>query len=220
MTLLLIRHGETPLNVARVLQPADTPLSDHGRAQAAALAQRLAGIGRAGTGLVGAEPAGARLAGILASDLPRALATAQAIAQACGLAVATSPLLHERNFGDLRGLPYDSLGFDPLSSDQAPPNGESASRFAARCALAWQAVLAARQRVGGPLAVVTHGLVLRQWLQHGPLQVPAELMPQHGLANTSVTLASATAPYRVSLVDCTAHLDGGVGLDSQSLSGG
>jgi len=210
MTLLLIRHGETTLNVARVLQPADTPLSDHGRAQAAALAQRLAGSRLVGAGL----------AGILASDLPRALATAQAIAQACGLTVATSALLQERNFGDLRGQRYDSLGFDPLNSDQAPPNGESASSFAARCALAWQAVLAAQQRLGGPLAVVTHGLVLRQWLQHGPLQLPAELMPQHGLANTSVTLASATAPYQVSLVDCTAHLDGGVGLDSHSLSGG
>ena len=34
MTLLLIRHGETALNVARVLQPADTPLSARGVAQA------------------------------------------------------------------------------------------------------------------------------------------------------------------------------------------
>ena len=40
MTLLIIRHGETPLNVARVLQPADTPLSANGLAQAAALAQQ------------------------------------------------------------------------------------------------------------------------------------------------------------------------------------
>ena len=32
-TLLLIRHGETALNVARVLQPADTPLSARGLLQ-------------------------------------------------------------------------------------------------------------------------------------------------------------------------------------------
>mgnify|MGYP000995808231 CR=1 FL=1 len=35
MQLLIIRHGETPLNVARVMQSADTPLSDNGQAQAA-----------------------------------------------------------------------------------------------------------------------------------------------------------------------------------------
>ena len=41
MNLLLIRHGETALNVPRVLQPADTPLSARGMAQAEALAQLL-----------------------------------------------------------------------------------------------------------------------------------------------------------------------------------
>ena len=39
MLLYLIRHGETPLNVARVLQPADTPLSERGQRQAQALAK-------------------------------------------------------------------------------------------------------------------------------------------------------------------------------------
>ena len=89
MALLLIRHGETALNVARVLQPAATPLSPRGVAQAEALAQALRTKG---------------LAAIVSSDLPRALATAQAIGRACGLPVATSALLHERNFGELRGL--------------------------------------------------------------------------------------------------------------------
>ena len=74
MTLLLIRHGETALNAARVLQPADTPLSARGAAQAEALAGRLAAWRGAPR-----EPGGAPLAGILSSDLPRALATAEAI---------------------------------------------------------------------------------------------------------------------------------------------
>ena len=34
MTLLFVRHGETALNAARVMQPADTPLSPRGLAQA------------------------------------------------------------------------------------------------------------------------------------------------------------------------------------------
>ena len=91
MSLLIIRHGETPLNVTRVLQPADTPLSANGQAQAEALALRLKNAG---------------LAAILSSDLPRALQTAQAIGRACGLPVLTTALLHERNFGDLRGRAY------------------------------------------------------------------------------------------------------------------
>ena len=82
MTILLIRHGETPLNAARVMQPPDTPLSERGIAQALALAQRL-----------GAAP----LAGILSSDLRRAHDTAQAVAARTGLPVQTTPLLHERN---------------------------------------------------------------------------------------------------------------------------
>ena len=61
MTLLFIRHGETALNAARVLQPAATPLSARGLAQAQAVAERLAAQ---------------RLAGVLSSDLPRALQTA------------------------------------------------------------------------------------------------------------------------------------------------
>ena len=208
MPLLIIRHGETPLNVARVMQPADTPLSANGQAQAALLAQRLAG----------GQPL--RPAGIVSSDLPRALQTAQAIAAATGLAITTSALLHERNFGDLRGQPYDTLGFDPLTRAEAPPNGESIPQFAARCAAAWAWVLQQQAALGGPLAVVTHGLVIKHWLQHGPLQVPATLVLPDRLSNTSLTVASAAAPHTASLVDCTAHLGGAVVADAKSLSGG
>lgn len=208
MTLLIIRHGETPLNVTRVLQPADTPLSANGLAQAAALAQRLA------------ADASLRPTALVSSDLPRALQTAQAIAAACGLPLLTSPLLHERNFGDLRGLPYDTLGFDPLTRDEAPANGESTAQFGARCAAAFAWVLAQQAASGGRLAVVSHGLVIKHWLQHGTLQLPAGLEAPQRLANTSLTVAGAAAPHTVRLVDCTAHLAGGVGEDAASLSGG
>ena len=205
MTLLIIRHGETALNVTRVLQPADTPLSARGLAQAQALAEHLRGAG---------------LAAILSSDMPRALATAQAIAQVCGLQVETTPLLHERNFGDLRGRPYDSLDHDPLTAVTAPPGGESAAEFRARCAAAWAVLTAHQARAGGPLAVVTHGLVIRHWLHDGPLAVPGGMALPTGLANTSLTLVAGAAPHTVRLLGCTAHLVGGVGEDSASLSGG
>ncbi len=205
MSLLIVRHGETPLNVARVLQPADTPLSARGLQQAAAVARRLQGMG---------------LAAIVSSDLPRALQTAQAIAQACGVPLTTTPLLHERNFGALRGLAYDSLGFDPLTRDEAPPDGESAAQFGERCAAAWAQLLRWQAEAGGPLAVVSHGLVIRYWLHSGPLTLPATLQAPAALANCALTVVAARPPHQVSLMGDIAHLADGVGIDRQSLSGG
>jgi len=203
MTLYLIRHGETPLNVARVLQPADTPLSARGQAQAQALAQRLRGAG---------------IAGILSSDLPRALHTAQTLAAVCGLPIETSALLHERNFGDLRGRPYDTLGFDPIASADAAPGGESMADFDARAMQAWAQALQHQARLGGPLAVVTHGLVLRAWLQPGRVALGALASPAH-MANTALSVVDARPPHAVRTLACAQHLEGGAGHDARSLVG-
>ncbi len=121
MAILLVRHGETALNAARVMQPVDTPLSVRGEAQARALGRRLAQRGGIGA--------------ILSSDLPRAWHTAAAIADVLALPIEPSARLQERNFGDLRGRPYDALGFDPLAMGAAPPGGESAADFAQRVAM-------------------------------------------------------------------------------------
>ena len=204
MTLFLLRHGETPLNVARVLQPADTPLSANGLAQARSLARRLAG---------------SRLAGLVSSDLPRALQTAQAIAAATGLTVQTSPLLQERNFGDLRGQAYDALGFDPLAMDEAPPGGESTAAFHARVDRAFAWLLHRRRAASGPLAVVTHGLVVRAMLDRHARLPDGSKLPER-IANTSVSCVSAEPPFAATLVDCTAHLAAGQADDMHALSGG
>ena len=203
MTIILVRHGETLLNVGRTLQPANTPLAPNGHAQAAAVAQRLAAL---------------RPAAILSSDLPRALQTAQAIAAATGLPIETTPLLHERNFGDLRGRPYDTLGFDPLTMDDAPLNGESAALFHARAAQAFALAVARRAAQGGPLIVVTHGLLIRSLLARVVNAAEVDGVP-HRLGNTSVTIVAATAPHAVEVLDCTRHLDG-ASDDRQGLSGG
>ena len=88
MAVILVRHGETALNAARILQPAATPLSERGQAQARAVAQWLAQRGGIGA--------------ILCSDLPRAWRTAEAIGAALGLALgllALLPLLPEMSLG-------------------------------------------------------------------------------------------------------------------------
>ncbi len=207
MSIFLIRHGETALNATRVLQPPDTPLSALGLRQAAALAQRLATLG---------------LAAIVSSDLPRAWQTAAAIATASGLPITSitpSPLLHERNFGDLRGLPYDTLGFDPLAMAAAPPGGESTAAFTRRVAQAFAVVVAMRAKLPGPLAVVTHGLVIRALLQT-QLAVPQATALPLAIANTSLTIVAALPPHTVSLLDCTAHLDAAQRHNPAGLSGG
>lgn len=203
MSIILVRHGETLLNAARTLQPAGTPLSETGHRQAQAVAQRLAGM---------------KIAAILSSDLPRAMQTAQAIAAATGAPITPTPLLHERNFGDLRGQPYDSLPYNPLTMADAPPDGESLAAFQQRVAQAFAQIVALRGQVEGHLAVVTHGLVIRALLsQH--LSLAADTLPLR-VGNTSVTICGATPPHTLELVDCTRHLDGQIAHDAKSLSGG
>ncbi len=203
MSILLVRHGETALNAARVLQPADTPLSERGFAQARAVARRLA------------SP---RPAAILSSDLPRASQTAAAIAEAAGLPVSTTALLQERNFGDLRGLAYDSLGYDPLASEDAPPGGESVPQFRQRVAHALHAINVAWARAGGTLVVVTHGLVIRTLLEHHARFDDGVQAPER-LENTSVTVVEPGRLLRVTLVNCTRHLDEAIRGDGRGLSG-
>lgn len=204
MSIWFVRHGETELNASRTLQPADTPLSARGIRQAEAVAQRLASL---------------PLAGLVSSDLPRAWRTAEAIAKTTGLTPVASPLLHERNFGDLRGQPYDAFGYDPLRMHDAPPAGESMVDFAERCQEAFDSLLQYQRQLGGPLVVVSHGLVIRSILMALP---PSPLL--HGelprLANTSVTRIAAHYPHQVHLLNSVEHLTGDLREDHQSLSGG
>jgi 2,3-bisphosphoglycerate-dependent phosphoglycerate mutase len=204
MSIILVRHGETLLNVARTLQPADTPLSATGVAQAHAVARRLASQG---------------VGGIVSSDLPRARATAEAISKATGLPVAETALLQERNFGDLRGQSYDALGFNPLTMDDAPPGGESAAAFFDRVALAFDDAVQRQQGLASPLVVVTHGLVIHAMLVRH-LQLAAEHRLPERLGNTSVTVFGPDTPHLVGLLDCTAHLDAASRDKAGSLSGG
>lgn len=203
MSLLLVRHGETALNRARVLQPPDTPLSGRGLAQADALAAHLAA---------------SRPAALISSDLPRAVQTAQAVARACGLPLETDPRLRERDFGDWRGRPYEGLPADPLTMADAPPGGESMATFLTRCAAAFEALSARRAALPGALVVVSHGLVIGAMLRGRPL--PPGLAFPSRLGNTSVNELDASPPHAIRRLDALLHLQGALGDDNRSLSGG
>ena len=190
MTILLVRHGETAGNASRILQRADVPLNERGIRQAEQLARRLFNHG---------------FVHIVCSDLLRAHMTAAPLAACSGVAIEESPLLQERNFGDLRGVPYAELTENPFGPDFTPPNGEDWPTFHARVADALDFIVSRRQSVNGTLVVVTHGLVCRALIERHALLPEGVVVPER-FDNTSVTVLHEDAPHAVSLINCTRHL--------------
>jgi len=195
MTIFVIRHGETPGNAARIVQTPDTPLSDRGVRQAELLGRRFASVD---------------LGAILASDLTRAAMTAEQLSAASGAPVAFDSLLHERNFGDLRGCAYADLGLDLFGADFAPPGGEDWATFHARVDRAWERIRKAAAATRGHLAVVTHGLVCHSLVRNHLRFDSSGSDPAVPLrfGNTAVTVVEATPPWIVRRLNCVAHLAG------------
>jgi probable phosphoglycerate mutase len=191
MTILLVRHGETEGNAARILQRADIPLNERGMRQAERLAQRLSAQA---------------FVRILCSDLLRARMTAAPLAARSGIAVEESPLLQERNFGDLRGLPYAELAENPFAPEFVPPNGEAWPAFHARVADAFAFIVSRRRGANGTLVVVTHGLVCRAIVERHA-RLPEGVAAPERFDNTGVTVLHEDAPHAVSLLNCTQHLE-------------
>lgn len=192
MSIFLVRHGETAGNAARVMQHPHTPLNETGLRQATAVADRLHQLG---------------FARILSSDMARARMTAEAISLRSGIAVEESVLLHERNFGDLRGMSYDDLTEDPFGPDYTPPNGESWTTFHVRVAEAFAWSLAAAQATTGDVVVVTHGLVCRSIVDR-LVGLDRQDSVTEPFGNTSVTIFDGEPPHRLHVVNCVTHLDG------------
>lgn len=189
MRIVVVRHGQTPLNVARVLQTDDTPLSDVGQQQALRLAPRLVELG---------------VTRVLCSDYARARMTIAPFEAQSGIAAELHPQLRERHFGELRGRSYADLP-EVFSREFVPPGGESWPAFEARVAAAWTIVTEVAAQTPGVLAVVTHGLVCHA-LMRRHFQLPAEMQLPDGFANTSVTIVDRHAPHRVHLAACVRHL--------------
>jgi 2,3-bisphosphoglycerate-dependent phosphoglycerate mutase len=196
MTILVVRHGETDGNAARILQRPDVPLNQRGVSQAEQLARRLFAHG---------------FVHILCSDFLRARMTAVPLAACSGIAIEESPLLQERNFGDLRGVPYAELAEDPFGPDFVPPNGEDWPRFHTRVAEAFAFIVSRRRAVNGTLVVVTHGLVCRALVERHAL-VPEGISVPATFDNTSVTGLHEDVPHAVTLINCTRHLVTSLGI--------
>lgn len=191
--IVLVRHGETESNAARILQWPDTPLSARGLAQAERLAERLARwpIGR-----------------VLASDYARARTTAECVARATRAPLQIDPDLRERNFGDLRGTAYKDLTSDPFAPGYTPPGGESWEDLHARCDVVWERVVRQAAETEGHVVVVTHGLVCHSLVTRR-CELAAGVQAPQGFGNTSVTWIEPGPPWRIALANCVAHLEAG-----------
>ncbi len=157
--LLLARHGVTDWNARRVWQGhRDVPLNERGRAQAAALAERVA-----------AE----RIDAIWTSDLARARETAAIVGVRIGLTPRTTPLLREIDVGAWEGLgPAAIAAREPevvaaLARGEDLPrggSGETVAAFAARVVRGLDEACASA--AGATLLLVTHGGVIKTILAH------------------------------------------------------
>lgn len=151
-TLLLIRHAAHG-HLGQVLsgRMPGVPLSAAGRAQAAALAERLS-----------REP----IAAVLSSPVERARETATAIAAAKGLEVEVAAALDEIDFGAWTGLQFAALEGDAAwrewntrRSVARAPGGET---MAAAQLRAWGCVAAVAARFPErTVALVSHADVLK-----------------------------------------------------------
>ncbi|WP_424952050.1 histidine phosphatase family protein [Deinococcus sp.] len=179
--LLLIRHGETPNNAARMFRGPDGAaegLSDTGHAEAIAL----------GLSLAARHLPTPRL---YASPYTRAQQTAQHLADALGVPVQILPGVHEIDTGDWMGRPYSDVQ-ERLHELVAPdgqfgyPGGESLAQVAERFQAALQEVL---PQNGETLIVVSHGAALVALLSRllGRDLKAAYLSDEFHHANTAVT---------------------------------
>ncbi len=172
---VLVRHGETDWNARGVYQGSrDVPLSPRGRAQALALAARLAPVA---------------FDAAYTSPLARARETADLVLAGRGAAgrpdggplrVELVPAFGEFGYGAWEGVAPDERrarwpdldarwNADPWSV--APPGGESLDALAARVIPAWDQLVGAHP--GRTIVVFAHGHVNRVILLHARGLPPA-----------------------------------------------
>lgn len=174
--IILVRHAESTSNVAQRWQGnGDAPLSDRGRAQAAALGAALAGV---------------HLDRVVSSDLARAHDTARAL----GRPVETHRAWRELDVGAWEGLTGAEIAarfpdqLRALRTDATLPlgGGESWVDLAQRVGDAFERLRATLQP-GARAVVVAHGAVIVALLEHLLGVAPAHPRRFAAVRNTART---------------------------------
>lgn len=196
-TFFLLRHAAHD-RLGRVLcgrMPGVT-LGEAGRAQAAALAERLSRE---------------TVAAVYSSPLERARETAEPVAARLGLSVEIAPEIDEIGFGDWSGMSFEALKSDPrwtawnaARSVTRPPGGETMLEAQAR-AVGFIERLRGRHR-DGAAALVSHSDLLKavlSWCLGLPLDLIARF--EIGPASLSTVVVGDWGAKVLSLNESLVH---------------
>lgn len=151
--IYLVRHGQSMDNISPVFQGIETKLSDKGREQAKKISKRLADY---------------KFDAFISSSYPRAIETAEIIAQDLGLEFETNDLFVERvKPNSLNGKPHSDLEADKkwrrweegfYNTDIKIEEGENYIEIVKR---ADEALEYLKNREEEKILIVTHGFFLR-----------------------------------------------------------
>lgn len=200
--LYFARHGRTADNLKRVFQGhLGAGLDDHGRAQAARLARRMASF---------------RLDAIVSSDLERAVETARIVGDACGLEPALESDFREVDVGTWSGKNDEEIAVQypeewaawSRGLDVRRGGGETYAELADRIERGAARVAAAYP--GGRVLVISHGGAIRSYvakLLGLTTEGKKSLSP---IGNTAVTLVerSRDSQSRLHFINDHSHLEG------------
>lgn len=205
---ILVRHAETTWNLeSRYQGQLDSPLTERGLRQAEALAGRLRQID---------------FDHLYASDLGRAVHTAEKISAASGHPVRFDPRLRERHFGIFHGLqkpdipanyPKEYRAYTSGDPDYVPPQGESLQQLHDRSLACLEEL--AQRHAGQRLVLVTHGGILGALVKH-VLGLPVAAPRPFDLINASLSILVAKKDrWVVTTLGDVAHLQRleGEGID-------
>ncbi|MDQ1385484.1 MAG: ribonuclease / adenosylcobalamin/alpha-ribazole phosphatase [Actinomycetota bacterium] len=184
-TLVLIRHGESRAQEARIFSGHDTcsGLTELGRRQAMALRDRLARTNELG-----------KVDALYTSILPRSIETAEILRPALGnLAPQAECEWCEIHAGDAEGHTYESYleryppGDDPDDPFRARfPGGETWAEFYVRVGTRLGRIT--REHPGETVVVVGHGGTIgASFVSLGDQPIRAGHGPTHEVNNTSIT---------------------------------
>ena len=172
-TFFFVRHGESEANAShRFSGRSDSPLTERGRQQAAAVADALAEV---------------PFDRIVATPLSRSLDTALVIARRRRMPVDVEPGLVEIDVGDRTGAHFDEVRGLPEWKDDgfvSWPGGESLEQVLERGLRAVRRL--ARETSGGTVLVIGHGGVTRILVSHYLGLLPK--LDRSPATNTNVTV--------------------------------
>lgn len=197
--LYLVRHGETASNVEGLWQgrQGDDPLTERGRSQSQAAAEALTG---------------SDASAIYASDLRRAVETAEIIGARLGLPVRTHSGLREYDFGELEGATTSEVlarwkgllvqwRTDPSAK---PPGGESATDFTLRVGAALHEIVGMHN--SERVIVVAHGGSISVGL--AVLVGEPDNWQDYQMTNCGISMVRLGPDRELIAFDGTSHLEG------------